>query len=70
MTRLLFATALVLLGGSAARTNTTFPYPPNAAEPPKPPPADRAPVVVGVATAAGVMLAGLWLLRRRTKPQG
>jgi hypothetical protein len=62
------AFATLLLFASAARADVILPPPP----PPKPPtkPAlDTVPVVAGIAGAAGLTLAGLWLARTRRRAE-
>ncbi|HEY1189537.1 MAG TPA: hypothetical protein VGE74_17965 [Gemmata sp.] len=69
MKSLVLSALLLLLLGAPVRADVPRPPPP---PPPPPPGAVTAPVVAGTATAIGLALAGLWLVRsrRRAEPRG
>jgi len=69
---LLCAFAFVLLDVSVARADLPPPLPPKPPTKPTKPAFDSTPVVAGTVAATGIVLAGLWLTRRRqlrTAPQ-
>ena len=71
MKRLLLAFALVLLAAPVAVADLPRPpKPPASPLPPPPPPPPPSAVVAGTAATVGLVLAGVWLVRRtRLRPE-
>ena len=66
---LLWAVAFVLLGASVARADLPPPPPPKPPTKPTKPALDTTTIVAVSSATAGVVLAGVWVVRSRSRVQ-